>query len=338
MSDDMTKSEFESVMSELRKRSENEKCDTLSHLVVMFKDIPILKLTKCIPEYTGMTAKQYLIQENILKENKIAQKGINGLFQENGGTILQNAFCDIKLSDIQKKTFFILSSNTSVIKDATRILHKHGAVIKKKIGNEVEFFITSRTNIPRDAGNNGDLAKAIDIFIDRGKPVFVNVQTLIGLEQKYIDEKNANETFDDKVDRAQKMMKETISKVKLALDDTYVEVVVHGYSSFHCQKNKSIEEALKFNMAAGGPDISANLLDIQKGVDVLDGLTGLDRIVKLLVTCYIFVDSSTYAEVELARDKWEYRGEYNMGYRIAFTFPDIKIYKKRYKKSEMNEE
>ena len=319
--------EFRLLLLELKNRASMVEFNTIPQIAMKNKDLPVLAFVKKIPEFTGEPAKEYLQHEGILKLSEFEKREKNRIETEKN-CYLQNAFFDIQIDKISGTGFFMLDESREKKKELSEILHMHGAVLKKTISDQVDYFVTSKKKIPTMPEGDDDLAKAIELFQKRQKPIFINGDRLIVSNNEWQNMVWENETICQKIERATKMNNEIYGKIEKSVPDDFdtFSCRATGMSSLTIsQRNPDVKSALMFNEASGKPDISHSLRETLKrgGSYCLEGLIGLDYIVKLLVACHVFI-GPTSADIELVQySRWT--GEW--GDRISFSFPEAVVKK-----------
>lgn len=324
----MDKKTFDEIEQQLLERGKNTKWESSIQIIRANKDLAVMDFIRCIPEFTGKNSLDYFAGIGIIQMSEAEKQ-----FLEEKKKYLQNAFAVFDYSQMRNRSFYIDNDCKNQKNIISELLHSIGATVKRSFSNKVDYYVTSKKSIPLKAPiADTELQLAIDSFSERVKAFFVNVFDMIEQIQKWRVE---NETFEEKVERAKALINKIIKKLDVHLYDYGCNPIATGLSEFSCIFKDNIDDAIKFDELSGEPRIADILYALQKrGNYEIEGLCGLDVIVKTLVACDLFINPCA-AYIELARDKWEYRGDYSSKYRIGFTYPELVIIKNRYNEYSM---
>lgn len=251
------------------------------------------------------------------------------------GVIYNNQYyVYLDLNSLPKKGCLIDIDYETTKTKLRAVLKKYGTSTKRTYSKNVDYVITDRTVSDATTEKTEFVSAAIEHTNKTGKAQLVLADLIFEKEKIALLKRFESATPQEKLKQAIELYDLCVEKVEKAINDgTYNEPICSQDSEIYgvLHKNVKIEDAFEFFDAVAKRNSTwENPLETAKTYKkmyrsiytkrgcALDGICGVECPIALCVANFVYGSPFNTAEFELARDKWEYRGDYRGSYCFKF--------------------
>ena len=300
----------------------------------------------------GSAAQDYVNEYGVAKRlrfktlDSAANSKKNTAHKSNSNQLLLTDLSSLNFDGFKGKGFILADDCSSDEKTILKsILKRYGASIKKAFSNNVDYFISSCSNMKKMKTIPNDMQQAIEQYESTGKPLLINSGALLNKASELVSDKINSMTKEERFNYAISLYKDCTKKIDKLMDDGYYNDPICSEDSRICSQlmeGAQIADASDFlRKVAGNDDAYKRYYSLyEKAFETrgcsLGELCGTDFAIALCVACFVYGSPDCDVFVEWVRDKWELRGDYSSSFRYAFTisslYPEGDIYKIKYRK------
>lgn len=243
----------------------------------------------------------------------------------------------------EKKRFLIDECYTETEKAVSAVIKQHSGVIQKAFSETTDYFVVDFRTMKKPSHTlSTAVSEAHKSFELTGKPNILVVSDIMTCQKAFVLSRFQSFCEEEKIAHGVQLYKKAYSELNAALSKskTYNYPIVAAMSAFDDSDHRADDSALisqfvgRLSKEAGFANkmskelIHAYISSLKgnkqssKSCDI-EGTIGFE--IPLAVAVGYSALYSPLAEVSftLARDKWEYRGDYNMGKQICWRISPV---------------
>jgi len=243
----------------------------------------------------------------------------------------------------EKKRFLIDECYTETEKAVSAVIKQHSGVIQKAFSETTDYFVVDFRTMKKPSHTlSTAVSEAHKSFELTGKPNILVVSDIMTCQKAFVLSRFQSFCEEEKIAHGVQLYKKAYSELNTALSKskTYNYPIVAAMSAFDDSDHRADDSALisqfvgRLSKEAGFANkmskelIHAYISSLKgnkqssKSCDI-EGTIGFE--IPLAVAVGYSALYSPLAEVSftLARDKWEYRGDYNMGKQICWRISPV---------------